>query len=192
MDERLYAFLKYTALALGVLWVGWTLYDGMFGQRESGDTAYLAGNRAFKDGHYERALAAYEDALAANPVHLHALRGKARALLQLGRHERALAAFDRAIARAPDFGPAYANRGILYDRMGRYRRALADYERALALHPELAEGPGLLTRFLRNQAKKPPTIADRTDYLRSELAKPADKRRLRMKEADAAQRPYEL
>lgn len=192
MDERLYAFLKYTAIALTVLWVTWTLYDGVFGDRAPGDTAYLSGNRAFADGRYERALAAYREALDANPEHLHALRGEARALMQLGRDEAALAAYDRAIRRAPDFGPAYANRGILHDRMGHHRRALADYERALALNPELAEGPGWLTRFMRNQPEKPPTVADRADYLRKELAKPSEERLLRVEEADAAQRPYEM
>lgn len=192
MDERLYAFLKYTAIALGLLWIGWTAYDGLFAQREPGDNAYLAGNRAFKDGAYDRALAAYEDALAADAGHIHALRGKARALMQLGRDEAALAAYDRAIERAPAFGPAYANRGILNDRMGRHRRALADYERALALTPELAEGPGWLTRFLRNQPEKPPTIAERAAYLRAELAKPEDERLLRLEQADSAQKPYEM
>jgi hypothetical protein len=49
-----------------------------------------------------------------------------------------------------------------------------------------------LTRFLRNQAERPPTIADRAAYLRAELAKPEGERRLRVPEVDARQRPYKL
>ena len=62
---------------------------------------------------------------------------------------------------------------------------------ALELDPELAEGPSWLTRFLRNQADAPPTIADRARYLRAELAKPESERVLRVPEHDAQQRPYQ-
>ena len=67
---------------------------------------------------------------------------------------------------------------------------MSDYSRALELDPEIASGPHWLTRFLRNQAEAPPTIADRAQYLRAELAKPAAERLLRQPEDDAAQRPY--
>jgi hypothetical protein len=76
--------------------------------------------------------------------------------------------------------------------MGDYRGALDDYEKALALEPEVAEGPGFLTRFLRKQAEKPPTVADRARYLREQLAKPETERLLRLPEKDEQQRPYKL
>lgn len=192
MDERRHPLLWATAALLTALWVGWTLYDGVFAPRGPGDTAFLAGDRHFQDGRYERALAAYQEALATDPGHLPALRGKARALAQLERPRAALAAYERAIAKAPDFGPTYANRGILHDRQGRHRQALADYERALELTPRLADGPGWLTRFLRNQPQAPPTIDERAAYLREELAKPEAERVLRLPAQDAAQRPYRM
>ena len=190
MSEGMYRFLKWTAITLAAAWVGWSIYDTMVAPRNPGDLAYLDANTLFEDGEYARALALYDEALAIDSNHIHALRGRARTLMQMERFEEARAAFDDAIARAPDFGASYANRGILYDRMGDYERAIADYEKALELDAELAEGPHWLTRFLRKQPQKPPGIAERAAYLRAELAKPEDERLLRVPELDAAQRSY--
>lgn len=190
MDERLYQFLKWTAITLGAAWIAWSIYDSFVRGREPGDTAYLDAETLFADGYYERALERYQEALDEAPGHFHARRGRARTLLQLGRLDEALAAYDRLVASRPGFGPLYAGRGILHDRAGRYEQAVADYERAIGLEPELDEGPGWLTRFLRLQPEKPPTIGDRARYLRAELAKPEGERVLRVPEIDAEQRPY--
>lgn len=192
MHDRLYRLLIGLAISLTVLWIGWSIYDSVVAEGIDGDRAYLAGNTAFEDGLYEEAAADFEQALRENPDHIFALRGKARSLLQMGAHEAALQAFDEAIRRAPDFAATYANRGILHDRMGHIQQAIEDYEEALRLDPELADGPGWLTRFLRNQAQRPPTIADRASYLRGQLSKPPAERRLRDPALDAEQRPYKL
>ncbi|WP_275096116.1 tetratricopeptide repeat protein [Sedimenticola hydrogenitrophicus] len=87
-------------------------------------------------------------------------------------------------------GVALANRGILKDQLGEYRGALADYREGLRLEPGLAEGPGFLTRFLRNQPQPPPSIADRARYLAAQLAKPEAERLMRIPEQDHRQRAY--
>lgn len=190
MADPLYRFLVITAVTLTVAWLGWSLYDSFAGRAQPGDSAYLAANRFFEDGDYERALKEYQAALEQAPEHIHALRGQARTLMQLGRLDEALGVFDRAIDAAPRFGATYANRGILHDRMGRYTKAIADYEKALELDPGLAQGPNWLTRFLRLQPEKPPTIAERARYLKEQMAKPPAQRVLRVPELDARQRPY--
>jgi tetratricopeptide (TPR) repeat protein len=166
------------------------MYDSMIAPRNPGDLAYLEGNNLFEDGNYQRALAKYDEALDEDPNHIHAMRGRALSLMQLGQSPQALAAFSTAIALDPDFGATYANRGVLHDRMGRYQQAIEDYERGLALDPELVEGPHWLTRFLRNQPQKPPGVAERAAYLRHELAKPESERLLRVPELDSEQRSY--
>lgn len=190
MDDRIYAFLKWTAIGLGALWVGWSFYDSFFTDQLPGSQAFEAGETLFADGYYDRALEAYEQTLREAPDYVPAMRSKARALMQLERNEEALAVFDQAIALTPEFGATYANRGILHDRMGNYEKAIADYERSLELEPELADGPHWLTRFLRLQPDKPPSVADRARYLRGQLAKPESERVLRVPEEDAAQRSY--
>lgn len=192
MDDSIYKFLKYTAIVLTIAWVGWSAYDSFFEGVKPGDDTYLAGNKFFEDGQYEQALNEYHLALQEEPNHIHALRGKARTLMQLNKYDEALQVFSEAITHEPNFAGTYANRGILYDRMGQYQKALEDYERALSLDQELADGPNWLTRFLRLQPDKPPTIADRAQYLKQELAKPESDRLLRLPGEDEKQRPYKM
>ena len=182
---------KRLAIGLALASVAWFLYDGLVSPRDPALDAQSAADRAFEDGDYQRALVLYRERTEIDAHNPYALRGVALSLMQLGRPDDALAAFDAAIAADPEFGGVYANRGILHDRMGRHQLAVADYKRALALDPELADGPHWMTRFLRNQADKPPTIADRLAYLESELAKPPDERLLQVPEADAEQRQYQ-
>jgi tetratricopeptide (TPR) repeat protein len=191
VDDRLYRILKYTALAMVLGWIGWSIYDGFVKPRDAESVAAAAAHRAFADGQYQRAYEGYSELLRADPGDLDARRGVARTLLQMQRYDEALAQFNRAIEADPDFGATYANRGILHDRMGRYERALADYRRAIELDPEVAEGPGWLTRFLRNQPKVP-TVGARAEYLAAELKKPPGERHLRDPEKDAQQRSYRL
>lgn len=181
---------KRLAAALAVVSAGWFLYDTLVAQRDPALDAQAAADRAFEDGDYERALTLYRERLSLQPGNAFALRGVALSLMQLGENEAALTAFADAIAAEPDMAFAWANRGILHDRMGRYEAAIADYRRALALDPSVADGPHWMTRFLRKQAERPPTVADRLAWLVGELAKPPGRRLLRVPEADSAQRPY--
>ena len=190
MDEKTNRILVRLAIVLGLVMLGVIAWQTFVIGRPPGDTAYLEGDQLFEDGLYERALAKYDDALRQDPDHFHALRARARALMELGRHREALREYALAISRDPEFASLYANRGILYDRMGRYEEAAADYEKALALDPELDKGLHWMTRFLRNQPEGQPTIRDRARYIRAELAKPADQRVLTVPELDQEQRSY--
>jgi tetratricopeptide (TPR) repeat protein len=192
MNERLYPFLKWSAITLTIAWISWTVFDGFFAHVTPGDQAYLAGNNLFEDGHYERALQVYQEALYEAPEHIHSLRGKARSLLKLKHYPEALRVFNDVITKEPNFAGSYANRGILYDWMGQHKEALSDYERALQIDGELGEGPNWFTRFFRLQPEKPPTIVERARYLREQLAKPESERLLRLPDDDDKQRPYKM
>jgi tetratricopeptide (TPR) repeat protein len=174
MDARITRLLKLVAMVMAAGVIGWAAHDWFSDRSAPGDLAYLAGNRAFEDGDYAAAAAAYRTALEQAPDHIHALRGLAQSLHIAGLHERALLTYDEAIAHEPEFGGTYANRGMLLDTMGRHEEALADYMRALELDP----GPHWLTRFLRDEPEAPPNIAARAEYLRAELAKPEEQRLL--------------
>jgi Flp pilus assembly protein TadD len=192
MADSTYKNLMRVAIALTVFWVGWSLYDGLLKESTPDSQELAAAFRYLEDGQYQDALLVYQTLLKQNPDNSYALRGKAQALLQLGKFDEALVAYDEAIYRQPDMGVTYANRGILKDRMGDYEGALADYRQALALEPEVAEGPGFMTRFLRNQAEKPPTVADRAKYLEEQLAMPESQRLLQVPEKDSTQRSYKM
>jgi tetratricopeptide (TPR) repeat protein len=190
MDDKLYRWLRGIAVGLTAAWLGWTIYDSFFGHTVPGDYAYHAGSNYFADRYYDKALEEYTRALRDNPEHLPALRGRAEALIMLKREGEALDIYADLIARQPDNPRHYANRGIAHDRLGQYHKALADYEHALSLNPAVGEGPGWLTRFLRNQPEKQPGIVDRARYLKQQLALPEAQRVLSVPAIDDAQRPY--
>ncbi len=189
MDELSSRILTRIAVAVMVLSTGWIIFEALRTDPAPGEVAHKAADRAFADGNYERALRNYRDSLQADPDRTDAIRGKARALLQKGRHEEAISWFDQAIEQQPEFAGTYANRGIAYDRMGLFEEALADYEVAMHLDDAVADGPGWITRLL-HMNEPPPTVADRADYLRAQLALPEEERMLSMPEEDKAQRTY--
>ncbi len=190
MDNALlYNVLRAVALVLGVIFLVWILNDQFFG-RDPADIAWEDAERLFEDGSYERAELAFLEILEQDPDHGFALTGLARARHLAGRHEKALATYNEVLSRNPEEASTLANRGILLDTMGRHEQALADYRQALLINPDLADGPSWLTRFLRNQAESPPTIADRARFLEQQFAKPESERTLRIPEIDEAQRPY--
>ncbi|MDZ7662691.1 tetratricopeptide repeat protein [Thiohalophilus sp.] len=192
MDDPVYRTLKMLAIGLGLLWLGWMVYEGLAREHVPGEKAYEAASRHFEDGRFDDAIAEYDHALQENSELLPALRGKARSLMQLKQYDKALPLFNQAIEQDPEFAPTYANRGILHDRMGRFEEAIKDYEKALELMPELADGPSWITRFLRLQPDKPPTIDDRASYLKEQLALPEEERKLRDPEQDEQQRSYKM
>jgi len=155
-----------------------------------GEGKYRLANKYLEDGNLQEALDLFNESLTTNPDYPEAYLGKAIALMELKRYDESRTAFDSAIRLNRNFAEAYANRGILNDRTGHYREAIRDYRRALELNPRLAKGPGWLWRFLHNVQERPPTIADRADYLEAELRKPEDKRLLRIPELDKQQRMY--
>lgn len=189
-EDRSYGFLKWVAIAGAVLWLGYEGYRHFAGMAP-GDISYIDGNSLFKDRQYERAAQYFQNSLEADPRHEAALRGLANSYVQLKRYDEALAAIQRAINVRPEFGGNYAIRGIIYDHMGRYALAIADYERALKLDPGVADGMHWLDRLLYNVQKRPPTVADRLAYLKTQLALPESERLLRLPEVDDQQRPYE-
>lgn len=192
MNDPRYKALRNIAIVLTIAWVGWAFYDNYMQDRVPGQAEYDAAEKYFADGHYAEALREYDMVLAIDSSYISALRGKARTLMLLERYDESLELYNEIIAREPSFAASYANRGILNDRMGRYQAAIDDYEKAITLDPEVAEGAHWLIRFLRNQPETPPTIADRAQYLREQLAKPESERLLRVPEVDEQQRSYKM
>ena len=183
-------FLLSTVLLIPIVWISWSAFEKTFHKKLPGEYAYHAANKYFSDGLYEDALNSYKQAVFENPNLIHAKRGIARSLMQLGDNDEALDIFNKVIELEPSFATSYANRGILHDRMQAHTEAIADYQKALQLDPNLAKGPSLMTRFLRNQSEEPATIVDRLHYLQTELNKPKQSQVLHIQEKDEAQLSY--
>jgi tetratricopeptide (TPR) repeat protein len=90
-------------------------------------------------GRHEEEVAAYDDALAAQPRFFEALFNRGNALRALGRHSDALASFSEAIQIRPDCAEAFNNLGNVLGDLLRYDEALVNFDRALDLKPDFAE-----------------------------------------------------
>jgi len=82
--------------------------------------------------YYEKALAAYEEALHQNNVDATAYRGKGNALVGLERYDEALTAFEQALVLTP-LPSTYVSVGNVLTTLGCCDEAVAAYEQALAL-----------------------------------------------------------
>ncbi|MBC8283826.1 MAG: tetratricopeptide repeat protein [Nitrospinae bacterium] len=125
----------------------------------------------YADGNFQEALEYYEIAILEYPDFIHAKRGRARTLMQLGRDKEALEAFDQALNLDPASAVSFANRAILEDRMGLYTRAIEDYDKAIKMDPKLGEGIDWFTRLLQNREEGAQTLPERLEILRNQEKK---------------------
>lgn len=100
------------------------------------DALYQTGRYFQGQIRYEQAIAAYREALAANPDHVPALNGLAVVHASLGRFAEAEAHFQQALALAPGQAYLYNNLGYAYLRAGRVEAAQAALAKAVALAPD--------------------------------------------------------
>jgi serine/threonine protein kinase len=87
--------------------------------------------------YYQKALAAYEQALDQNPRDIQACKGKASVFLALKQSDKALAALEKALAIEPA-ASIYTRIGDIYLQLQQFARAVTAYQQALALDPAFA------------------------------------------------------
>jgi tetratricopeptide (TPR) repeat protein len=86
-------------------------------------------------GHYAKALADCDQAIALDSGLVAAHHARGHALKGLRRVDEAFASFDRAVALDPEFAEAWHQRGNTCLRLKRLHNAIASYDRALELRP---------------------------------------------------------
>ena len=185
-----YVWILLVGVALVLVWF---MYTHRAGTETPYQVSMSAAHRAFEDRDYLQALNMFATASAARPADSSAYFGQALALMQLDRDHEAMVAFNQAlnaVSATREKAFILANRGIQHDRNQRFHEALADYEQALELDKSVADGPGLVSRFVHNQPDAPPTIAARVQYLRGELAKPVGEQLLSEPVQDRKPFPY--
>ncbi len=110
--------------------------EGKSGDRLRAEMHFERGRQLFNVRKYEEALAAFEEAIAADPGFIRPYAGKANALTVLGRFDEALVVCDDAIGRDPSYAVIYTMRGAVFRNLGRRDDANADYELATKLGPD--------------------------------------------------------
>jgi Tfp pilus assembly protein PilF len=109
-------------------------------KRLRAETHFLRARGYHRTGRFEEALAALDEAVAADPSFTRAHTARAHLLRQLGRLDEAVAVVDRVLSGEPMNAVALATKGILLQEVGRPREALAAFEHALNVVGEADRG----------------------------------------------------
>ena len=104
-------------------------------------------------GHWNDALAEYNQAIAtqvplANPHH-----GKGKILLEKGLTDEAIQEFKTSISIDPTYTEPHSDLGMVYERAGLHAEALAEIHKAIRLDPEYAPAYNNLGMVLKSQGK---------------------------------------
>jgi len=118
------------------------------GNETDDGTYYLnVGTRLVVSGDFERAINAYDTALASNTTIirmsdglLYLYRNKAFAQIQLGMFADAADTTNQGLALYPRDAPLWNNRGYSLFKLGRYPEAIAAYDQALAIDTNYTKG----------------------------------------------------
>ena len=166
-SEKIYRVILILGIGLIFLSLSWAIFKTSTPSERR--PSFAKALSLYTDGKFQEAFDNYEIAIFEYPEFVHAKRGRARSLMQLGRDQEALEAFNEVLFLDPYSAVSIANRAILQDRMGLYAKAIKDYERAMEIDSKLGEEMDWFTRFLQNRKTKKQTIPDRIKILKAKL-----------------------
>lgn len=95
-----------------------------------------AGALAYRRGDYGAALAAFQQAVEANPDDAESLSNLGQVLVRLGRPSEAVPLFQRAIERLPRRWAYHFNLARAYGELGQWEQAVTEYRVARELFPD--------------------------------------------------------
>jgi tetratricopeptide (TPR) repeat protein len=99
-------------------------------------TLMSQGHTDINNGDYDRAIAAFSDAMRLDPKSALAFTNRGVVYERKGDMDRAIADFSEAIRLDPNYALASSNRGIAYARKGDNDRAIADFNEGIRLDPK--------------------------------------------------------
>lgn len=114
---------------------------------------------------YEEAEAAYDRAVALDPVDAEIHSNHGIALAAQGKHEAAVAAYARALAIRPDYAQAHYNLGNALKKQQALRPAVEAFRRAIALKPDYADAHNNLGLALQEQGHFEAALASYSEAL---------------------------
>jgi tetratricopeptide (TPR) repeat protein len=102
------------------------------------DLLFTLGGLYWAIADYEKALSAFQQAIALDEKDAAPWNGLGIVYYQQGRREEAIAAFQKAIALDEKYAAPWNNLGNVYRKQGRYEEAIAAYQQAIALDEKYA------------------------------------------------------
>jgi tetratricopeptide (TPR) repeat protein len=107
------------------------LADGTLTGKDLANALDLRGSAEFAKRHYDKAIAAFTDAIAADPENAGIINRRGLAYQHKGQDDLALADYNLALQKRPTFGAPYNNRGTMQLRHGALQSALDDFNAAI-------------------------------------------------------------
>jgi tetratricopeptide (TPR) repeat protein len=105
-------------------------------QSEDGSLAWMERGESFYQQHaYREALAAFDEAVQANPLSPMAWLKRGLVLEMLQQFPAALTCYDRVLQLEPNNHSVWSKRGVVLENLLRYEEALASYRRVVELQP---------------------------------------------------------
>ena len=104
-------------------------------RRIRAQTQLTFGKEYLRAGHYEKALAAFEEAAKIDGREARALMGRSLALTRLGRYDEALAAAERIFDLEANSPYAYNAQAVAYQAMGLLDKSQAAFEKSVTFGP---------------------------------------------------------
>ncbi len=101
--------------------------------RQKAEDHYYAALDLMVEGYLEKAVAAYQESLAADPTFTEAMHGLARALQDLQRYDEAIAVSQRIAELDPDDVLAHTSLSVLFQKKGMIPEAEAEGNKARIL-----------------------------------------------------------
>ena len=86
---------------------------------------------------YDKAIAAFSDALKSDPDNVRILEARGVAYERKGQDDLAMADYNAALQKRPNYGAPYNSRGTLYLRKGALQSAQDDFTSAIRVAPKL-------------------------------------------------------
>jgi len=101
--------------------------------RQQAEDCYYAALDLMAEGNLEKAVAAYQDSIAADPTFTEAMHGLARVLQDLQRYDEAITVAQRIAEVDPDDVLAHTSLSVLYQKKGMIAEAEAEGAKARVL-----------------------------------------------------------
>jgi len=93
-------------------------------------TKYNRGTTYLAEGHYDKAIACFDEAIKREGEFPEAYCNRGTAYYEMRRYDEAIRDFSRAVELRPEFSEAYYNRAMVYYHKGQYDLAWEDINKA--------------------------------------------------------------
>jgi len=130
--------------------------------------AYLSGEKLYRDGKYDNAIAEYSRSISLKNNYAEAYASRGNAHRRKGDTSRAIEDYDRAIRLKNNYPEVYNYRGYLYARRGELSRAIADFTQAIRYKADYTDAYFNRAYAYGEQGNWDNCIADYTQVIRLE------------------------